>query len=77
MAQATQNHITKPLSSLFVDPFLRACFKAAEDDGTAPEMIEVYTGRDDTGALVKAVRPRTLDGGAAADPRRERSLCTA
>jgi hypothetical protein len=75
MSQA-DSHNTR-LSTLFRDPFLRAAFKLAEDDGTAPEMIEVYTGRDDTGALVKAVRPRVLDGGAAAEPRRECALCTA
>jgi hypothetical protein len=53
------------LSYLFVDPFLVAAFQAAEADGTAPEMVEVYIGRDDTGALVSVVRPRVLDGGAA------------
>jgi hypothetical protein len=52
MARATSNPITKPLSSLFVDPFLRAAFQAAEDDGLAP-------------ALVETDHPRTLDGGAA------------
>jgi hypothetical protein len=67
MARAT-NHSTTRLSNLFRDPFLRAAFKAAEDDGTAPELIEVYTGRDKDGALVSAVRPRTLDGGAVAFP---------
>jgi hypothetical protein len=63
MAQA-DSHNTR-LSTLFRDPFVRAAFKAAEDDGTGPEMVEVYTGRDETGALVKAIRPRVLDGGAA------------
>jgi hypothetical protein len=67
MARAT-NHSTTRLSNLFRDPFLRAAFNAAEDDGTAPELIEVYTGRDKDGALVSAVRPRTLDGGAVAFP---------
>ncbi|MCP1969689.1 hypothetical protein [Bradyrhizobium elkanii] len=52
MAQAAHQSITKPLSSLFRDPVLRAAFKAAEDDGL-------------TGELVNAHNPRTLDGGAA------------
>ena len=52
MAQAKHHSITKPLSSLFVDPYLRSRFKAAEDDGLAP-------------ALVETDHPRTLDGGAA------------
>jgi hypothetical protein len=52
MAQANSIPITKPLSTLFVDPFLRAAFKAAEDDGL-------------TGELVETDHPRTLDGGAA------------
>ncbi|MCP1915895.1 hypothetical protein J2R96_008375 [Bradyrhizobium elkanii] len=52
MARATANHSTKPLSSLFRDPMLRAAFKAAEDDGL-------------TGELVETDRPRRLDGGAA------------
>lgn len=51
MAQADSNHTTK-LSALFRDPFLRAAFQAAEDDGLAP-------------ALVESDHPRTLDGGAA------------
>jgi hypothetical protein len=50
---------------MFRDPFLKAAFERAEDDGTAPEMVEVYIGRDKDGALVSAVRPRVLDGGAA------------
>jgi hypothetical protein len=60
MARAT-NHSTTRLSNLFRDPFLRAAFKAAEDDGTSPELIEVYTGRDKDGALVRApsVRARS------------------
>jgi hypothetical protein len=37
---------------MFRDPFVRAAFEAAEDDGLAP-------------ALVEADHPRTLDGGAA------------
>jgi hypothetical protein len=40
------------LSHLFQDPFLRAAFHAAEDDGLAPAMVEVD-------------HPRILDGGAA------------
>jgi hypothetical protein len=40
---------------MFVDPYLRAIFRAAEDDGLAPALVEVD-------------RPRTLDGGAA-EPR--------
>ena len=51
MAQANPNHITK-LSALFVDPYLRAAFQSAEDDGLAP-------------AFVETDHPRTLDGGAA------------
>jgi hypothetical protein len=51
MAQANSNRTTK-LSTLFVDPFLRAAFKAAEQDGLAP-------------ILVMVDRPRTLNGGAA------------
>jgi hypothetical protein len=50
MAQA-KHHTTTKLSSLFVDPFLRAAFKAAEDDGLAP-------------AFVETDHPRMLDGGA-------------
>ena len=63
MAQANAKNTTKPtaflnavarihLSHMFQDPFLRAAFKAAEDDGLAPDMAEVD-------------HPRTLDGGAA------------
>jgi hypothetical protein len=63
MSRATQQPITT-LWTRFRDPYLRAAFRAAENDGTAPEMIEVYTGRDKDGALVSAVRPRNLDGGA-------------
>jgi hypothetical protein len=48
---ATSKHTTK-LSSMFRDPFLRAAFQAAEDDGLAPALIEID-------------HPRTLDGGAA------------
>ncbi|WLA78824.1 hypothetical protein [Bradyrhizobium elkanii] len=51
MARATHQSITKPLSSLFRDPVLRAAFKAAEDDGL-------------TGELVETNRPRDLGGGA-------------
>jgi hypothetical protein len=51
MARANSNHTTK-LSALFVDPFLRAAFKAAEDDGLAGELVETD-------------HPLTLDGGAA------------
>ena len=50
MAQA-DSHNTR-LSTLFRDSFLRAAFKAAEDDGLAPAFVEI----DD---------PLTLDGGAA------------
>ena len=39
MAQADSNHTTK-LSSMFRDPFLRAVFQAAEDDGLAPAFAE-------------------------------------
>jgi hypothetical protein len=40
------------LSHLFQDPFLRATFKAAEDDGLAPDLVQVD-------------HPKTLNGGAA------------
>ncbi|WP_160321828.1 hypothetical protein [Bradyrhizobium pachyrhizi] len=49
---ATNHSNTKPLSQLFRDPFLRAAFAAAENDGL-------------NGELVETDRPRTLDGGAA------------
>jgi hypothetical protein len=63
MAQANSNRTTKPtvflnavarvhLSHLFQDPFLRAAFNAAEDDGLAPDLAEIDY-------------PNTLDGGAA------------
>jgi hypothetical protein len=63
MAQAKSKPTTKPtaflnavarihLSHLFQDPFLRAAFAAAEDDGLAPSLVMVD-------------RPRTLNGGAA------------
>ena len=63
IARATSNHTTKPaaflnavarihLSHLFQDPFLRASFAAAEDDGLASSHITVD-------------RSHTLDGGAA------------
>jgi hypothetical protein len=51
MARATSNHIIK-LSSMFRDEYVAAAFRAAEDDGLAP-------------ALVETDHPRTLDGGAA------------
>jgi hypothetical protein len=51
MTQAKHHSITK-LSAMFRDPYLRAAFQAAEDDGLAP-------------ALVETDHPRTLDGGAA------------
>ena len=50
MARATSQ--TTRLSDLFVDPFLCAAFRAAEDDGLAPSLVETD-------------HPRTLDGGAA------------
>jgi hypothetical protein len=40
------------LSHLFQDPFLRAAFKAAEDDGLAPDLVDID-------------HPKALDGGAA------------
>ena len=55
--------ITK-LSAMFRDPFLKAAFQAAEDDGLAPAFVQIDN-------------PRTLSGGAAAQPRRERALCAA
>lgn len=55
MARAV-NQSTTRLSQLFRDPFLRAAFKAAEDDGLVPVDID---------------RPKTLRGGAAALPELE------
>lgn len=52
MAQAAKQSTTKPLSSLFRDPVLRAAFRAAGDD-------------DWTGVLVESDLPRSLNGGAA------------
>jgi hypothetical protein len=63
MPKAKAQNTTKPtrflnavarihLSHLFQDPFVAAAFKAAEDDGLAPALVEVD-------------RPHTLDGGAA------------
>jgi len=52
MARATSQNTTKPLSAMFADPFLRAVFKSAEDDGLAPDMAEID-------------HPKHLDGGAA------------
>jgi hypothetical protein len=51
MARATQHSTTK-LSAMFRDPYLRAAFQAAEDDGLEP-------------AFVEQDHPLTLDGGAA------------
>lgn len=48
---ATSNPITK-LSALFRDEYVARAFKAAEDDGLAPSLVE----QD---------HPRALDGGAA------------
>jgi hypothetical protein len=39
-SQARHHSTTKPLSSLFRDPFLRAALQAAEDDGLAPALVE-------------------------------------
>jgi hypothetical protein len=63
MSQANRNPTTKPtaflnavarihLSHLFQDPFVAAAFKAAEDDGLAPDMAETD-------------HPKHLDGGTA------------
>lgn len=54
MAKATLYVTTKPLSEHFTDPALRAMFRRAEDDGTAPQFVEIED------------EPKTLDGGAAA-----------
>jgi hypothetical protein len=43
------------LSHLFRDPFVAAAFKGAEDDGLAPDLVEID-------------QPGTLDGGAAERP---------
>ena len=62
MVKANSHPTTKPtafltvvarihLSHLFQDPFLRAAFEAAEDDGLAPALVEIDN-------------PKTLDGGA-------------
>ena len=40
------------LSLMIRDPFVAAAFKAAEDDGLAPDLVEID-------------HPKTLDGGAA------------
>jgi hypothetical protein len=40
------------ISLMIRDPFVAAAFKAAEDDGLAPALVEID-------------QPRTLDGGAA------------
>jgi hypothetical protein len=50
MSQA-KHHTTTKLWTRFRDPYLRAIFRAAQDDGLAP-------------ALVETDHPRTLDGGA-------------
>jgi hypothetical protein len=55
MAQADSKSITK-LSAMFVDPYLRSRFKAAEDDGGLGELVE-------------SDHPRHLDGGATAEPK--------
>lgn len=52
MARANNHSTTLRLSQMFADPFLRAAFGAAEDDGGAP-------------MLVASDRPRALNGGAA------------
>jgi hypothetical protein len=66
MAQATRVHSTPrttaseflitvnrlQLSLMIRDPFVAAAFKAAEDDGLAPDLVEID-------------HPKTLDGGAA------------
>ena len=51
MARAIKPSTTKPLSSLFRDPVLRAAFRRAEDDGLTGELVEID-------------RPRRLEGGA-------------
>ena len=51
MSQASSHNTTK-LSTLFVDPFLRAAFEAAERDGLAPLSVLIDT-------------PPSLDGGEA------------
>jgi hypothetical protein len=53
--RSAKQSTTVPLSTLFRDPYLRAVFQAAEDDGLAPSLVEVD-------------RPRTLDGGAVVRP---------
>jgi hypothetical protein len=58
MSRATSNHT---LSSMIVDPFVRAAFEAAERDGLAPLAVLVDT-------------PPSLDGGAAAVCERETEL---
>ena len=43
MAQANTHHITKNLSDLIRDPFVRAAFEAAERDGLAPLAVLIDT----------------------------------
>jgi hypothetical protein len=60
MARANTYHTTN-LSTLFVDPFLRSAFEAAERDGLAPLAVLIDT-------------PPSLDGGEAVALDRETEL---
>lgn len=60
MARANSHHTTN-LSTLFVDPFLRLAFEAAERDGLAPLAVLIDT-------------PPALDGGEAVALDRETEL---
>lgn len=58
---ATSHSITKPLSRFFQDAYLCAVFKAAEDDGFAPNLVEI-----DHAPVLRADpddRPARLGGG--------------
>ncbi|MGY4193365.1 hypothetical protein ACVIM9_002706 [Bradyrhizobium sp. USDA 4520] len=57
---ATQQHTTKPLSSLFRDPYVAAAFKAAEDDGLSPAPVSVdppHSPASGAAEPVQTIRP--------------------
>jgi hypothetical protein len=54
MSQA-KHHTTTKLWTRFRDPYLRAIFRAAQDDGTAPAFVETdHSPALDSGAAVSA-----------------------
>ncbi|MGY3445619.1 hypothetical protein [Bradyrhizobium sp. USDA 4473] len=62
MAQAVRQSTTKPLSSLFRDPYVAAAFKAAEDDGLSPAQVNVDPPRSPASGGAEAVQvTRTLE----------------